>query len=107
MFLTSIHRLLQQQPVHVAWNTVACVIVAALLLVVPHMASAQTEPDFEKPPILKATDLVSANLLKGKGFHVDAKVPTDGVMGIYTIQADAATFHGDAGTYRVRSRESG
>jgi len=31
------------------------------------MASAQTETDFEKPPVLKATDLVSANLLKGAG----------------------------------------
>ncbi len=105
MFFTSIHRLLQQQPVRVAWNTAACVIVATLLLIAPHMASAQTETDFEKPPVLKATDLVSVKLLKGKGFHVADKVPTDGVMGIYTIKADAETFHGDAGTYQVRSRE--
>jgi hypothetical protein len=105
MFFTSIHRLLQQQPVRIAWNTAACVIVAAPLLVVPHMASAQTDTDFEKPPLLKATDLVFVKLLKGKGFHVDDKVPTDGVMGIYTIKADAETFHGDAGTYQVRSCE--
>ncbi len=68
-------------------------------------ATAQAEADFEKPPILRVKELVSASLLKGKGFHVEENVPTDGVMGIYTIKADAATFHEDAGSYQVRSRE--
>ena len=32
-------------------------------------------------------------------------MPTDGVMGTYTLRADQATFGEDAGTYRVLSRE--
>lgn len=81
--------------------------IALALLLAPLAlpATARAAADFEKPPLLHVTDLVSAPLLKGKGFHVEEKVPTDGVMGIYTITADKATFGEDAGVYQVRSRE--
>ncbi len=68
-------------------------------------ATAQAEADFEKPPILRVKELVSAPLLQGKGFQVEDKVPTDGVMGVYTITADKDTFGENAGAYQVRSRE--
>jgi hypothetical protein len=67
--------------------------------------SAQTEAEFEKPPVLNAKDLLPENLLQGKGFRVEEKVPTDGIMGTYTLVADEETFGKDAGTYQVLSRE--
>ena len=48
---------------------------------------------------------MAENLLQGKGFRVEEKVPTDGIMGIYTLIADKETFGEDAGSYRVLSRE--
>ena len=86
-------------------KVVAPAIVAAFLLIAPRMASAQAKTDFEKPPVLNVRDLVAENLLQGKGFHVEEKVPTDGVMGTYTLIADKETFGEDAGTYQVLSRE--
>ena len=45
-------------------------------------AMAQTEA----PPVLKAADLASAELLVGPDFKVDEIVPTDGFYGIYTVR---------------------
>ena len=104
MFFTLSGRVLRQSNIRV-WGNTAGATIAALLLIAPSAASAQTAADFEKPPVLKVTELVPKQLLQGKGFHVEDKVPTDGVMGTYTIKADAATFGADAGTYQVRSRE--
>lgn len=83
----------------------SCIALTFLLALSALDATAQTAADFEKPPILHVKELVSASLLKGKGFHVEEKVPTDGVMGTYTIIADKATFGEDAGAYQVRNRE--
>lgn len=80
-------------------------IVAAFLLIVPQVVTAQTGADFEKPPVLNVRDLIDEKLLQGKGFRVEEKVPTDGVMGVYTLVADKDTFGDDAGTYQVLSRE--
>jgi hypothetical protein len=41
---------------------------------------------------LPATELVSASLLSGAGFHVNRQVPTDGLMAHFTIQSVAGTF---------------
>jgi len=81
------------------------VLLVTFLLIVPQVASAQTKTDFEKPPVLKVTQLIPAKLLTGQGFRVEEKVPTDGVMGLYTLIADEQTFGDDAGTYQVLSRE--
>src|SRR5262249_30682025 len=80
-------------------------ILAALLLIAPRTASALTAAGFEKPPVLDVTQLVPAKLLRGQGFQVQEKVPTDGVMGTYTLRADKEPFGEDAGTYQIRSRE--
>jgi hypothetical protein len=78
---------------------------AAPLVITPQVLSAVAAANFEKPPVLDVTQLVPAKLLKGQGFQVQKKVPTDGVMGTYTLIADKQTFGDDAGTYQVRSRE--
>ena len=90
---------------HEISNRAARTTVAMLLLLALPPASGWSEAGFEKPPVLNAKDLAPANLLKGNGFRVDDNVPTDGVMGTYTIRADAATFHADAGVYSVRGRD--
>jgi hypothetical protein len=96
---------LLQRSANLVWNMAARVAVVALLLASPCVTFAQAETDFEKPPVLNVRDLVAENLLQGKGFRVAEKVPTDGVMGIYTLIADKETFGEDAGTYQVLSRE--
>ncbi len=80
-------------------------IVGAVLLVTPHLAFSATTNEFERPPVLKASDLVSPARLRGKGFQVGESVPTDGAFGLFTIKATADVFHEDAGTYQVRSRD--
>jgi hypothetical protein len=79
--------------------------IAMFLFCTPQVVTAQTGAGFEKPPVLNARDLIDEKLLQGKGFRVDEKVPTDGVMGVYTLVADKETFGEDAGTYQVLSRE--
>lgn len=91
MSCVSIHQTLQRNRVHNLWSNVARVAIATLLCCAPHVASAQTESDFEKPPVLEAKDLVPEKLLTGKGVRVENEVPTDGVMGTFTIHADKET----------------
>ena len=79
-----------------------CAIVLALLL--SRLALfAQEQAQFERPPIIEATQLLTESALSGPGFHVGRLVPTNGAMGSYTIVADKAVFHQDAGTYEVES----
>jgi hypothetical protein len=47
---------------------------------------------YEKQPVLQASELAPAELLKGARFQVDDKVPTDGFLGRFTIRADVGTF---------------
>jgi hypothetical protein len=86
-------------------SAIAHITLIVALLLIPQAAFAQAEADFEKPPVLNVKDLIPEKLLQGKGFHVQDKVPTDGVMGTYTLIADKDIFGEDAGTYQVRSRE--
>ena len=105
MSCVSIRQRLQRNCVHNLWSSVAPVAVATLLCCVPSGAVAQTESSFEQPPVLEAKELVPQTLLRGKGVRVEDKVPTDGVMGTFTIHADADVYGEDAGTYQVRGRE--
>jgi hypothetical protein len=77
----------------------------ALMLGTAAEVWAQATANFEQPPVVDAKELVSEKSLTGPGVRVEPKVPTDGVMGTFTIHADAATYHEDAGTYQVRGRE--
>jgi len=105
MFRILTCRTLRRRLIQGIGRTTVHAVIAMFLLCTPQVVSAQTAADFEKPPILNVTQLVPAKLLTGKGFHMEEKVPTDGVMGTYTLIADKETFGEDAGTYQVRSRE--
>jgi len=54
--------------------------------------AAQNRSGFEKPPILRASQLAPATLLNGNNFHVDNAVPTDGLTADFTIRSDVGTF---------------
>jgi hypothetical protein len=105
MSFTVTRRALRHRLVQGIGRTTVHAVIATFLLSTPQLVSAQTTADFEKPPVLNVTQLVPAKLLTGKGFRVEEKVPTDGIMGTYTLIADKETFGEDAGTYQVRSRE--
>ena len=103
--LTLAGRALRPGFVRAVWRNAVCALIPTFLLLTPQIASAQAGADFETPPVLNVRDLIAENLLQGQGFHVEEKVPTDGVMGTYTVIADKETFGDDAGTYQVHSRE--
>lgn len=105
MFHNLTHRMLRHRPIPSIGRTTAHAVIATFLLSAPRIVSAQTEAGFEQPPVLDVTQLIPAKLLTGQGFRVEKKVPTDGVMGTYTLIADKETFGENAGTYQVRSRE--
>ena len=67
-----------------------------IVLLIPFgTARAQTAPQFETPPTLPAQELAPATLLNGNGFHVDPKVPTDGLTAHFTLRSDVGTFNAD------------
>ena len=70
----------------------------------PRGAAAQGA--FETPPVLRAADLVPAELLSGPGFKVDDLVPIKGLLGYFSLKADVGSFevHG-ADLLRVRVAE--
>jgi hypothetical protein len=76
---------------------------AVALFFAPQMLWAQSSGQFEQPPIINASQLLPEAALSGPGYHVQRLVPTNGAMGRYTIVADRAVFHEDAGTYQVES----
>jgi hypothetical protein len=47
---------------------------------------------YEKQPVLKASQLAPAELLKGARFQVEEKVPTDGFLAQFTLRSDFGTF---------------
>jgi hypothetical protein len=47
---------------------------------------------YEQQPVLKASQLVPAELLKGSRFQVDEAVPTDNFLARFTIRSDFGTF---------------
>jgi hypothetical protein len=49
-------------------------------------------PGYERQPVLQASQLAPAELLKGPGFQVDSKVPTEGYLGRFTIRSDVGTI---------------
>jgi hypothetical protein len=81
--------------------------IAALLVIgCASVATAQTKGGFEKPPVLQAKDVAPAAYLKGPGFAVDARVPTDGLTTHFTIRSDVGTFDAlGVETLRIRETE--
>jgi hypothetical protein len=68
---------------------------AVLGLIVGATKPAMASSGFEVPPMLKASDLAPAELLKGPRFHVDPKVPTDGLLAKFTIRSDFGDFEAE------------
>jgi hypothetical protein len=105
MFCTVICQTLPRRSIRGMGRTAAHIAVALLLWSTPRVTFAQDGADVEKPPVLNVKELIPENLLQGQGFRVEEQVPTDGIMGTYTLIADKETFGEDAGTYQVLSRE--
>lgn len=62
----------------------------AYLLAFGFPADAQLA--YQKPPTLKASYLLPGKMISGPLFHVDNEVPTDGLMGHYTLRSEYGTF---------------
>jgi hypothetical protein len=63
-----------------------------LVCLLPHELPAAAPPRYEAPPTLKASSLLPAHMLSGPLFRVDDKVPTDGLMGHFTLRSELGTF---------------
>jgi hypothetical protein len=61
--------------------------IGVLTLGLAAIAAAVT---YEKPPMVE--DIVPAKILAGKGYTIDRNVPTDGLLGRYTIRSPVGTF---------------
>jgi hypothetical protein len=62
-----------------------------------------TNGQFEPPPIVDISELLSPAMQSGAGYQVGQQVATNGAMGQYTITANAEVFKDDAGTYQIES----
>ena len=69
---------------------VTIVLAGVCLLGVTGEVSAQ--PAFQAPPVLTARDLLPPDMLSGAHFQVDDLVPTDGLLGHYTLRSGYGTF---------------
>lgn len=85
--------------------SVCSAVLLALLSLALRSAFAEAGSRVEEPGVVKAADLLPPSMLRGDGYRVAEWVPTNGVMGVYTIVADADVFHQYAGTYQVQSIE--
>jgi hypothetical protein len=62
-----------------------------------------TTGQFEQPPIVDISELLSPAMQSGTGYQVGQQVTTNGAMGQYTITATSQVFKDDAGTYQIES----
>src|SRR5262249_31175683 len=68
MVFTLARRAPRHRFVHCLRRNAVCALIPTFLLLAPPMASAQAEGDFEQPPVLNVSDLVSKKeLLQGQG----------------------------------------
>jgi hypothetical protein len=68
---------------------------AVLGLITGATGPSLADSGFETPPVLRASDLAPAELLKGPRFHVDPEVPTDGLLAKFTIRSDFGDFEAE------------
>ena len=54
--------------------------------------AAWAQPAVQSPPVLQARELLPPDLLGGPLFKVDDQVPTDGLLGHFTLRSDLGTF---------------
>ena len=78
---------------------VACGIWAALVAVAVlgaelgfGVSAVFAQPAFQAPPVLSARELLPRDMLAGAHFEVDDRVPTDGLLGHFTLRSGFGTF---------------
>ena len=54
--------------------------------------AALAQPPFQAPPVLSARELLPRDMLAGPHFQVDDRVPTDGLLGHFTLRSGFGTF---------------
>lgn len=64
----------------------------AIVTVLTAGGTARAQSTFEAEPVLKAQDLVAAELLQGPRYTVDSQVPVKGFLARFTIRSDFGTF---------------
>jgi hypothetical protein len=73
------------------WAALAAVAVVGMCLwgIAP---AALAQPAFQAPPVLRARELLPPDMLAGPHFQVDDRVPTDGLLGHFTLRSGFGTF---------------
>lgn len=84
-------------------NHLMLYLVCAALLV-PASAESQAPAEFEQGVLLKASDLLPADCLRGPSFRVREQVETDGFMAHFDIDSDFGIFTA-VGVPQVKTRE--
>jgi hypothetical protein len=80
-----------RQSVHVFTPTFTA-LVLCLACLLPRALLAAPPPRYEAPPTLKASFLLPSEMLSGPLFKVDDQVPTDGLLGHFTLRSELGTF---------------
>lgn len=89
-----------------ARRTWIAVTLLGCLLSAPLGDGARAQSPYEMPPVLKASELAPAGLLSGPGYTVTPEVPTTGLIGIFTLNADVGEFKaGGIDLLRIRVGE--
>ena len=86
--------------------TTTVALATASVLIMGTMTTVRAQSGFEAEPVLKATDLVAPELLKGPHFTVDNRVPINGFLARFTIRSTYGTFdaHG-IHMFQIRVKE--
>lgn len=85
----------------------ALFLAAALALAAPPGDPLRAE-DFERPPVLKASDILPEEVRKGAHHEVAEEVPNDGYMNLYRIASDYGRFEAyGKPTLAIRVQEIG
>jgi hypothetical protein len=85
-----------------------CATDAGTRTTLPTLQPSDTDPaaGFERPPVMRASELLPPDVVEGPHHEVEEQVRTDGFVRLYTISSDFGTFeaHGDE-MLRIRVRE--
>lgn len=78
-----------------AWAAASVVALGTTGFAPPWAATGMATPtsSYETPPVLKASDFLEPELLRGDNYAVDEKVTNDGLFNTYSVQSEFGTFH--------------
>ncbi len=79
------------------WHAQSVVLLALLCLVLTHRAAdAQTQTGFERRTVLRASTLLSPDLLKSNLYTIDEEVINDGLLNHYTVRSQFGIFRSNS-----------